>query len=288
MPKAGPRKFYFILSMLLACYLVVVFALADYMRNKPFVEKLGYIPSVNTMKVLAADHKQFLSASLILKVLVYFGGMVDRAENQFQIPADYPAMSRSIDAALKLDPYNMDGYYFAQAILAWDVGKADLANSILEYGMKYRDWDWQLPYFAGFNYAYFLKDYDKAAHYYQRAAELSGNPLFMNLAGRYMHESGRTGMAIVYLETMEKSTRQASFKKTLHTRKMAFMAVRSIELAIEAYDKKVGKLPKSVEELVKGGYLEQTPKDPYGGRFYLDSNGIVKSTSGFAFPVKGK
>src|SRR6266511_2146157 len=109
------------------------------MKNKPFVEKLGYMPSVATMRVLGVDHKQFLSASLMLKVLVYFGSLIDKAENQLQIPADYPAMSRTIDAALKLDPYNMDGYYFAQAILAWDVGKVNLANTFLEYGMKYRD-----------------------------------------------------------------------------------------------------------------------------------------------------
>jgi tetratricopeptide (TPR) repeat protein len=282
-PGAGPRKFYIILTMLVAGYIVVVFALADYMRNKPFVEKLGYIPSVNAMKVLAADHKQFFSASLMLKVQTYFGGLIEKADNQLQIPADYPAMSRTIDAALKLDPYNKDGYYFAQAILTWDVGKSDLANRILEYGMKYRTWDWQLPFFAGFNYAYFLKDYGNAAKQYRRAAELSGNEMFINLAGRYMQRSGNTEMAIAYLGMMAKGARQDSMKKSLLTRRGAFLEVLKIEKARDAFSQRFGILPASLDDLVHGGFLRGLPQDPYGGKFFIRNDGSINSTSGFAF-----
>ena len=282
-PRAGLRKFYIIIPMLVAGYIVVVFTLADYMRNKPFLEKLGYIPSVNTLKVLATDHKLFLSASLMLKVEMYFGGLIEKADNKLQFPADYPAMSRTIDAALKLDPYNMDGYYFAQAILVWDVGKPDLANSFLEYGMKYRTWDWQLPFFAGFNYAYFLKDYANAARLYRRAAEISGREMFINLAGRYMQRSGKTEMAIAYLGMMAKSARQDSLKKSLLTRRAAFLEVQKIEKARDAFFQRYGKLPSSLDDLVQGGFLRGLPQDPYGGKFFIQNDGSISSTSGFAF-----
>jgi tetratricopeptide (TPR) repeat protein len=109
-----------------------------------------------------------------------------------------------IHGAVQLDPYNMDAYYFGQAILVWDVGKVELANELLDYGMRFRTWDWYLPFFAGFNQAYFLKDYTKAARYYDRAGELSGSDLFKNLAGRYLQESGKTDLALAYLSAMEK------------------------------------------------------------------------------------
>ena len=285
MPRVGVKKLFLILPVLATAYIVVVFALSDYMRGKPFVEKLGYIPSVNAMKVIAADHKQFMSATLMLKVLIYFGGMIEKADNQLQIPADYPAMSRTIDAALKLDPYNMDGYYFAQGILAWDVGKAELANSFLEYGMKYRTWDWQLPYFAGFNYAFFLKDYGKAASQYRRAAELSGNEMFMNLAGRYMQRSGNTEMAIAYLGMMAKNTRQESVRKSLLTRRNAFLELLKIEKARNEFVQRKGKDPGSLNDLINAGFLNKVPTDPYGGKFFLKSDGSVSSTSGFAHPA---
>lgn len=282
MPKTV-RKLYLVLPLLLAAYLVVVFALADYMKSKPFVEKLGYIPSVSTMRVMAADHKQAVGASLMLKVLMYYGGLVDKARNELQIPMDYPAMSRTIDAALKLDPYNMDGYYFAQAILTWNVGQVSLANRFLEYGMQYRDWDWQLPYFVGFNYAYFLKDYASAAKYYRRAAELSGNDLFANLAGRYMQRSGSTQMAIVYLGNMAKNSRDKAVKKSLLIRQAAFIRVLELEKARDAFEKLRGKPPGSLEDLVRAGLLPAIPKDPYGGKFVLQNDGSISSTSGFSF-----
>ena len=282
-PKAGLRKLYLILPVFLAGYILVVFVLADYMRTKPFVEKLGYIPSVNTMKVLAADHKQFFGAALIMKVLIYFGALLEHSQNNLLMPADYPAMSRTIDAALKLDPYNMDGYYFAQGILAWDVGKAELANKLLESGMKYRTWDWQLPYFAGFNYAFFLKDYGNAARHYQRAAELSGNAMFMNLAGRYMQRSGNTEMAVAYLGMMAKGAHQDSLRRTLLIRRTAFLEVLMIEKARDAFSQRYGRLPGSLDDLAHGGFLQKIPQDPYGGKFFIQNDGSISSTSGFAF-----
>src|SRR5690242_9398050 len=111
------------------------------------------------MQVVSADQKQVVGEGLTLDVLIYFGGLVEKQRlGKLDVPADYPAMSRLLHAAVKLDPYNMDPYYFAQAILVWDVNQVKLANNLLDYGMKYRSWDWYLPFFAGFNNAYFLKD----------------------------------------------------------------------------------------------------------------------------------
>ncbi|WP_236025859.1 hypothetical protein [Geomonas azotofigens] len=276
------RKLFLVLPILVG-YLAVVFALADYMRSKPFVEKLGYIPSVNTMKAMSADHRETVGALLMLKVLMYYGGLVDKASNELEMPIDYPAMSRTIDASLKLDPYNMDGYYFAQAILTWNVGQVALANTFLERGMEYRDWDWQLPYFVGFNYAYFLKDYGRAAKYYRRAAELSGNNMFISLAGRYMQRSGSTEMAIVYLGNMARNSRDQAVKKSLLVRQAAFIRVLELEKARDAFVQQHGKLPGSLEELVRAGLLRGIPRDPYGGKFILQSDGSISSTSGFSF-----
>jgi len=57
-----------------------------------------------------------------------------------------------------------------------------LANDLLEYGMRYRTGISTCRFFAGFNNAYFLKDYARQAEYYKRAGELSGSELFINLA----------------------------------------------------------------------------------------------------------
>lgn len=273
---------------LLLCYTVIVINLSDYLKSRPLVEKLPLVPSVQVIKFAALDHQEASAAGLMMNVLMYYGGLMEAVPNKLEIPADYPSMSRMIHAAVKLDPYNMDAYYFAQATLVWDVGRVDVANELLKYGMNYRDWDWYLPFFSGFNHAYFLKDYSKAAEYYKRAGELSGEALFINLAGRYMHESGRTPLAIAYLSAMEKSARNESIRKSISLRLQALKQTRRIEEAVVSYAREVGKPPESISELVVGGYLEAVPKDPYGGRFYLELDGKVKSTSKFALPAENK
>jgi tetratricopeptide (TPR) repeat protein len=280
-------KKYLFLPLLLTLYLIVLIPFTTYLKNKPYVEKLGYVPKGEVLRFISADHKEILAASLMMKVMFYFGSLVDKSFNKLDIPPDYPAISRSLHATVKLDPYNMDAYYFAQATLVWEAKQVKLASDLLEYGMKYRDWDYYLPFYAGFNYAYFMKDYAKAAELYRRAGDLSGSELFIQLAGRYLYESGNSKMAIDYLTVMEKGASTPAIKKTFQIRLQAIREVHRIEQARDRYAKATGHVPASMDELLRSGYLQTMPVDPYGGSFYLEPDGSVRSTSKFAFGVAG-
>jgi len=265
-------------------YGVLIIPFTRYLHNKPLVEKLGYVPSVTALKIVASDHKEMVGATLVMKALMYFGGVAERQQTRLAgDPLDYQGMSRILHGAVKLDPYNMDAYYFAQAFLTWDVKQYKLANNLLDYGMKYRTWDWYLPFFAGFNSAFFMKDYAAAARYYKLAGELSGSDLSKLLAGRYMQESGQTELAIAYLTAMVKSEKNENLKRSYQTRLAAFKEVRRIELARDRFKEIKGVLPTTVEQLMQGGFISPEPVDPYGGRFYLEPDGKVATTSKFAF-----
>jgi tetratricopeptide (TPR) repeat protein len=252
-----------------------------YLKQKPVVEKLGYIPQGEVLKFISADQQQLVAASLVMKTLFYFGGLAEINRAKINIPPDHFAMYRTLEAAVKLDPYNIDAYYFAQAVMAWDAKRIAETNSMLEYGMRYRTWDYYLPFFAGFNCAYFLKDYGKAAHYYRKAAELSGSPLFASLAGRYFHESGNTATAISYLTVMSRTASNPHIRDLFKRRLAAFQAAREIERSVEKFRAAEGRYPLSIAELQKRHYLVALPVDPYGGTFYLGENGVVRSSSMF-------
>jgi hypothetical protein len=276
------RYHYFSLALVLALYLAILVPFTDFMSHKPVLEKLGIIPRAEVLQYLSADQKQLVAASVISKVIMYYGGLFGAGSTLFRQPPDFLAMSRTIHAALKVDPYNMDGYYFAQAVLVWDVQQYKIANDLLEYGMKYRTWDWSLPYYAGFNYAFFLKDYPKAAQMYMRAGELSGSQIPMSLAGRYLQQSGQTEMAINYLSAMEKGARDPAIRKGFQIRLQAFREVLAVEQARDRFKAERGGLPGDIKQLVAAGYLEKLPVDPYGGVFYLESDGTVATTSKFS------
>lgn len=279
-----------LLVMGISLCLVLTPPFTAWLRNRPVEEKLGYVPSIKLLKPLSADQKELVAAGLVGKVLMYFGGIVGMQAQGRVIaePLDLQGMSRIIHGAVKLDPYNMDAYYFAQAFLTWDARQYTLANNLLDYGMKHRTWDWYLPFFAGFNSAYFLKDFAKAAEYYKRAGDLSGQDLHRSLAGRYLQQSGQTELAIAYLSALEKGERNPAMKKQYQFRIRAFTEVRRIEKARDRFRLERGGDPTSVEELVRDGFLSPPPVDPYGGRFYFDPSGMVTSTSKFAFGTKGE
>lgn len=279
-------KRYLVMALcLLVAYLAILGPFSRAMHQKPYTVKLGLIPHPKILQLLFPDYQQLLGANILGRIILYYGTITDdvAAPGKLQLSADYPAMSRAVHAALRLDPYNMDGYYFGQAILVWDAGQYKLATDLLEYGMRYRTWDWQLPFFAGFDYAYFLKNKGAAAKMYLRAGELSGATLFQSLAGRYLQEAGETQMAIDYLQTLEKSARTPAVKQTLQVRIETFKAVLMLEQARDRYAGERGRLPENIDILLKEGYLETVPIDLYGGEFYLDENAQVRTTSKFAF-----
>ncbi|MDR3581064.1 MAG: hypothetical protein P4L44_13980 [Oryzomonas sp.] len=273
-----------VMLLSLACYGVLLGPFCAYMKQKPVEEKLGYVPSATLLRYLATDQKEFVAASLVMKTVMYYGGIAEKQQTNVVVaPPDLPAMSRLLHGAVKLDPYNMDAYYFAQSFLTWDAKQYKLANNLMDYGMKYRTWDWYLPFFAGFNSAYFLKDYSAAARYYQKAGELSGSDLSRLLAGRYLQESGQTGLAIAYLTVMEKGETNEAMKRNYHIRLTAFREVHRIEVARDRFKEAKGIVPTTVEQLILGGFLVPPPVDPYGGTFYLEPDGKVATTSKFAF-----
>ena len=187
---------------------------------------------------------------------------------------------RALYTSTRLDPYNMDAYYFAQAVLAWEKGMAQRAVELLEYGFAHRTWDWYLPFYISFDYAFFLKDYEKAGMYLAKAAALKPEvEWYATLAARYFYEGGSTALALAYLREMIPAARNEAIKKRLVTRAEAFEKVLKIEEAIAAYKQRFQTNPEDLERLVRAGLLARIPEDPYGGKFYLDEQGRVRTTS---------
>jgi hypothetical protein len=284
-PERVPMRRHILWPALVLAYFAIVIPFTSYMKNRPFIEKMGYTPEPGILKLLAADQYPFVAATLVMKAINYYGGLAEATQNKINVPPEYQQMHKTIETAVHLDPYNMDAYYFDQATIVWGAGQVRATNELLEYGMRHRTWDYYLPFFAGFNYAYFLKDYENAARCYKRVGELTGSDLTMNLAGRYLYEAGKTQLAVDYLSLMVKTASNGALRKSLQTRLQAFLGVRKIEKAADEFRSRFKHSPRTIDELRMNGYLTEIPVDPYGGTFYIDEHGKVRSTSKFAFGV---
>lgn len=274
----------FVFFALITAYLILIQPFTTYLCNRQVINKVGYIPEAETLKFVVGDHRYLFSEMAVFKVMLYFGDMYNHKANKAKLPPEYGNMARMLSNAALLDPYNIDAYYLAQAAFVWDVKDSvrDI-NKLLIYGMRYRTWDFYLPFFAGFNSAYFLHDYRAAADFFQKAAILSGDPLFANLSARYFHQAGRDELGILFIDSMEKGAKDEKIKKSFHLRKEALVAAKMISDAVSRFREINMTNPVSMEQLVNSGFLKTIPKDPYGGKFYLTEKGKVESTSKFTF-----
>lgn len=275
------KRLLILLVGLSLCTLTIV-PLTSLRKAKPPAERLGYIPSPEVLYFGSLDHRLFVSELLFFNSIFYYGSLV---ENQKSRP-DYERLYYFLDVATRLNPYNIDCYYFGQAVLTWDAGMAKEMNRLLERGARKRTWDFYLPLFLGFNNFYFLSEYDKAAQYTEMAAKLSPqNSYLITLAARLYYQSDKTDYAIEYLKATYELTKNQAVRKSILVRLEALEKIALLERAVKLYQQKFGKPPTLITELVESGIIKKIPKDPYGGEFYFDQrDGRIKTTSNLANP----
>lgn len=261
------------------CCAYSTWSIRDLLQERPVAIRLGHMPDAEGLKLFSADFQPLIAQLAITRVMFYYGSLVDERFNRSGDRPEYFQMFKTLEKAIKLDPYNMDPYYFAQATYTWELDRAADVNRLLIHGMKYRTWDHWLPFYAGFNAAFFLKDAEAAASYLRQAAELSGNKTYASLASRAYYRQGQTGLAIGFLEIMLKNATDEVTRKVYAKRLLAFRAIGQIEEARDRYCSELEVSSVDINDLLSNGYLKKLPEDPYGGTFYLDQSGNVLTTS---------
>src|ERR1700690_158671 len=164
--------------------------------------------------------------------------------------------------------------------MTWDGGMIRETNILLEKGTRYREWDWMLPFYAGFNYFYFLHDNAKAAEFLEIASQRPGpSEQLLSLASRLSYKEKKTENAILFLEAVAKKTEDERQKKEYENRIRALQARLLLERSVSTYKEKFGRAPVSLQQMIEKGILEEIPRDPYDGKFSIGPNGEIICTS---------
>jgi hypothetical protein len=232
------------------------------------------------LKIAALEFQGLVSDVFFLKTMVFIGGTQQRIEIPRVKEWEWQWLIKVLDTATDLDPFFFDPYYYANAYLPWDAGKAVEANRILKKGSRYRDWDWMLPFYIGFNDFFFLGNDTEASTYLMEASRRpGGDSLLASLAARLAVRENRTETAIYFLEELAKRTEDSGLKKHYVTRIRALKSIFFLDNAVTVFKKKYGRNPTGIEELVNKNIINQLPRDPYGGTYYLAESGKVRSTT---------
>jgi len=248
-------------------------------RLQKFDELSAVLPS-SVLKITSLDFDGLASDIMYLRTIVFYGSTLTGTGRRKVTDSEFNWMNSMLTTTTDLDPYFLDPYYFANATLTWDGHKVRETNVLLEKGVRYRDWDYWLPFYLGFNHFYFLGDNEKAAGYLMDASRKPGaSPFFGHLGARLAYRSNKVENAITFMEGILETIQDKTMHHDYELRLEALKSILYLDKGLAAYKAKTGRTPSRLAELREQGVIDRIPQDPYGGEFYIDKDGAVKTTS---------
>ena len=210
-----------------------------------------------------------------IRTVQHYGGTKLSTDANKQYDILYPLL----DLTTSLDPYFDVAYKFGSVFLAEEypsgAGRPDQAIAILKKGLQAQPDKWELAQELGFVYYWWLADYDDAAMWFNRAADMTKAPDWLRpLAAVTLAEGGnRSSSRVLWTEIARSADAdwlrdQATFRlKQLD----AMDGIDFIERIVEQYRARTGMRPMSWADLIRGGFLRGVPADPAGTPFVLDA-----------------
>lgn len=277
---------YGLLAFLVFVHVMLVGKLStqhENLRQSSAHEQLFSLPS-SILKIASLDYKGIVSDFLFIKGIAYIGGFAyKKGSGTVQLDlndAQWHSFYNIMDVATDLDPYFQDPYYISNAFLPWDAAMARETNSLLDKGSRFRSWDWTLPFFSGFNSFYFLEENDRASEKLMEASRRPGaSPVLASLASKLAYKANKTESSILFLQELIDKTDDEKTKRIYEMRIEAFKGILVLQRAVDEYRLKYKSMPRNLDDLVKRRVLGQLPKEPYGGKYYIDHLGAVRTSN---------
>lgn len=175
-----------------------------------------------------------------------------------------------------LNPAHEDNYYVAAAILPWH-GQFEAAQDVLALAMEARPYDWQPAFYYAFNLYYIKKQPIAAADVLLKAAPKVGNErnrmMMESLAYGWYEKGYEPHAALNLLEASAKTARVGMLRRYLLLRAERLRGLLRLQEAAALFRNRHGRPPGQLDELVKSGFIDRIPDDPFGNGYGLNQQG---------------
>lgn len=244
-------------------------------QGERLMQELAYFPSGVALRQVAMEYREILADFVWLTAIDYYG-------RHQETDRRYEWLGHIFEILTTLDPRFIGAYHFGAITLAWDAHKPVEAVRLLLNGMKENPLNWQLPFDAGFINYMLIGDYKSAAQLFRVAAEL---PEAWAVVSRWVpyitaksgdFETARQMWHDLYYTTENKKLRELIIRQLKWLK--VEEAVARLQKAVEEFREKEGRFPVNLEELLRHGYIDKIPEEPFGGE-YLIEQGRVRSTT---------
>ncbi|MCX5758492.1 MAG: hypothetical protein NTU83_08310 [Candidatus Hydrogenedentes bacterium] len=251
----------------------------DAMRARDRSEQLPYLPNERLLNHFCAGMDSIVADFLWLKCVQY-------TAEHFHSDQQFTWLNHMANMIARLDPYNVAACHYLAMFLATLKADDNASIELLQRGMRNNPFAYELPYEIAMTYLINRREQPdsavQAAKYLGMAVETGHAPPFVLEAAQVLQ--GEHNLFDVE-RSMWQHTRDSgdAFMRELAERKLTELDLRvactQLDKAVEMYRQRHGQPPKTIADLVAGGILADAPRDPLGGRFFIDAAGHAQDTT---------
>jgi tetratricopeptide (TPR) repeat protein len=237
---------------------------------------LLYVRSPDVLRRTSLSFHALVADIYWIRTVQHYGRTKLSTDEHKQYDILYPLL----DLTTSLDPYFDVAYKFGAIFLAEQypagAGRPDQAIAILRKGLQAQPDKWQLAQEVGFVYYWWLADYDAAAMWFNRAADMTKAPDWLRpLAAVTLAQGGnRATSRTLWTEIVRNA--DADWLKSQATFRLnqldAMDGIDVMERLVQRYRARTGVLPATWTDMIRAGFLGGIPADPSGTPLHLDAS----------------
>jgi len=231
--------------------------------------------SSRLVKSLSLEYAPLLADIYWTRVVQYFGNK--HAGKDPDLRLLWPLL----DITTTLDPNLLPAYHFGGMFLSdappRGAGRPDLAAQLVQRGIAANPDKWRLYYDLGFIYYFDMKDYRKAADAFYEGSKNPAALVWMKvMAARIAAEGDSPATSIFLWQDVYNTTKDPNVKENALNHLQLLRAqedCKQIDALADEYQKRYGRRPARLQELIQAGLLRSAPVDALGYPYELSDDG---------------
>jgi len=227
------------------------------------------------VKAMSLEYAPLMADIYWTRVVQYYGDKRAKHDPNFEL------LWPLLDVTTTLDPNLLVAYRFGSTFLSEPsprgAGRPELGIELLERGIRANPEYWRFYEDLGFIYYFELKDYAKASAAFAEGSKNPDAQIWMKIMAARIAAEGESLQTSIFLwNEVYQTTKDPQVKENalMHLQLLgAEQDCKQLDALADEFQKRTGRRPTRVEELVQAGLLPRVPLDPAGFPYVFGPDG---------------
>jgi len=227
------------------------------------------------LKAVSLEYTPLMATLYWTRVVQYYGDKRARHEANFEL------LWPLLDVTTTLDPNLLIAYRFGSTFLAEPAprgaARPDLGITLLERGIHANPEYWRFYEDLGFIYYFELKDYAKASRAFAEGGKNPDAQIWMKvMAAKIAAEGASLSTSIFLWNDIYQTAKDPQVRENalLHLQLLRVEEdCKQLDALADEFQKRIGRRPGRVSELIQAGLLPRMPVDPKGYPYVFGPDG---------------